>query len=448
MSTTQSGGMTEQQKAWTAGFTGLDPGKPKGDAAQPPAAAPGTAADAPPAAAGSPANAPPAAAAGQATPAAATVPAGAGKAFSVGVPGLPKKTFKAWGGRIEIEVAPVLKASGLAALDKTDATAIDMGAVARAVAHPALAWHVQQAEPALAGGGLFRDMKCERKGASLTVTSSSSTPLGAFTFDLVIAGVGVGVDQGANAKAAIKVMEAKVAVAGVQVSLPDTEVEGMKLSKIRLEAGAAATIAPAWTAIVVKWAVEEGLKQGAKSAATEAGEAAAVVIGADVVIVGSLIIGGVATIGAAVYSIVMAWGIGDLAQGYTPAIGNAHAGFKAGMQGATPPGDQYGKAGFEAGARNHAALFEKAKKDNPGKPEDAIKTAVAEKAAEALQQVAGEIDKAVRRGLWDGYLAQHTTLLLSQDARWAFVACWGDFPRDGDPEWGKYVKAHPLQSKL
>jgi len=445
MSTQQTGGMTEKQKAWTAGFTGLDPAKPKGGAVKPPAAP----AAAKPATAANPAAAAAGAAKSAAAGAPATVaPAGAGKAFSVGVPGLPKKTFKAWGGRIEIEVTPVLKASGLAALDKADSTNIDMGAVARAAAHPALGWHAKQAEPALAGGGLFSNMKCERKGASLTVTSSSSTPLGNFTFELVIAGVGASVDKGANAKAAIKVMEAKITVVGVQASLPDAEVEGMKLSQLKLEAGAAATIAPAWTAIIVKWAVEEGLKQGAKTAATEAGEVAVAVIGADVVIVGSLITGGVATIGGAIYSIVMAWGIGDLAKGYTPAIGNAHAGFKTGMQGGTPPGDQYGKAGFEAGARNHAALLEKAKKDNPGKPEDAVKAAVSGKADEALQQVAGEIDKAVRRGLWDGYLAQHTTLLLSQDARWAFVACWGDFPRDGDPEWGKYVKAHPLQSKL
>jgi len=68
----------------------------------------------------------------------------------------------------------------------------------------------------------------------------------------------------------------------------------------------------------------------------------------------------------------------------------------------------------------------------------------------ALQAVAGEIDQAIRAGMWDGYLAQNTKFLLGDEARWGYVACFGQEPNSQSPDkhWKKYMDEHPMQSKL
>ena len=269
---------------------------------------------------------------------------------------------------------------------------------------------------------------------------------------MTFVGLGGGPQKDGSVRAAITVGSAQAALVGRQISLPDTEVEGLKLSKLKILGGGTVTIAPAWLEIIAKWAGEEVAKEAgktvAKDTALSGGEVAATVITADAVIMGAFIIGGVATIAGAVYSIVMAWGIGDLAQSYRPSLDDTRAGFRAAMAGQAAPTSQYGKAGYDAGMKNYQALFAQTKQANAGATDDVIKQAIAAKADEALKQVADALDQAVRRGLWDGYLAQHKTMLVSGDARWAFVACWGDFPKDGDPEWKKYQDQHPTGSKF
>jgi hypothetical protein len=173
--------------------------------------------------------------------------------------------------------------------------------------------------------------------------------------------------------------------------------------------------------------------------------AASVVITGDVVLTGSIVAVGVVEIAGAIYKIVIAWQISDLAQSYTPSVNAAQAGFKAAMTSGPAPGDQFGKLGYDQGSRNFQALFAKAKQDNPQATDDAIKAAIAAKADEALNQVSSAIDQAVRGGMWDGYLAAHSTALSGDDARWAYVACFGDEPNSKNPDahWKKYMDAHP-----
>lgn len=176
--------------------------------------------------------------------------------------------------------------------------------------------------------------------------------------------------------------------------------------------------------------------------------AAGVVITGDVVLTGSIVLVGALEIGGAIYKIVMGWQIADLAQSYAPSVSAAQAGFKTAMSGGAAPGDQYGKLGYDQGLRNYQALFAKAKQDNPQASDDAIKAAIAAKADDALSQVSGAIDQAVRSGMWDGYLAAHSTVLSGDDARWAYVACFGDEPDSKNPDahWKKYLSAHPYLS--
>ena len=176
--------------------------------------------------------------------------------------------------------------------------------------------------------------------------------------------------------------------------------------------------------------------------------AAGVVLTGDVILTGSIVIVGVVEIVGAIYKIIIGWQISDLAQSYTPSVNAAQAGFKAGMTGGSAPGDQFGKLGYDQGSRNFQTLFAKAKQDNPQASDDAIKAAIAAKADEALNQVSGGIDQSVRSGMWDGYLAAHSTALSGDDARWAYVACFGDEPNSKNPDahWKKYLDAHPYLS--
>src|SRR5581483_1482271 len=152
---------------------------------------------------------------------------------------------------------------------------------------------------------------------------------------------------------------------------------------------------------------------GVKPASPEVGPGAlgtaGVVIGGDVVIAGAIVVAGVLEIVGAIYQIVMGWRTADLAQSYTPSVEAAKAGFKTGMTGGSAPSDPFGKLGYEPGSRNFEALFIKAKHDNPQATNEAIKAAISARADEALSKVAGAIDKAVRSGMWGGYLAAHPT---------------------------------------
>jgi hypothetical protein len=379
-----------------------------------------------------------------AAPAAASGGAPATKKFSIGVPGLPKLRGKACGGRIDIEVVPVIRISGTAALDAADATNIDVKGFAAAAMKVAFNWQASAVQPAVSGGSLFGNLKVERKGASIGASSSTNTQLGKFSLAVTFVGVGGTVQKDAGGKFTLKVLEAKAELIGHQVKLPDTEIDGVKLTDLQIETGASVTMGPNWAGIIADWAIETAGKEIAVNAGEGLGEAAVAVVSLE----GALIVGGAAAVGVSIYSLVCAWGIGDLAQSYKPSIDSARAGFKAGMSGGSAPSDQYGKVGYAAGSSNYQALFERTRKANPEASDDAIKAAIAAKADEALNQVAAAIDHNVRVGLWDGYLAQHTTILISSDAKWAFVACFGELPKDSHPEWKKYLAQHPTGSKF
>jgi hypothetical protein len=253
------------------------------------------------------------------------------------------------------------------------------------------------------------------------------------TLKVTFIGIGGKLQGDGGARGAVTVGKAEAALVAREAHLPDAEIDGLKLTKLVVDVGGTVSIAPAWLDIIAKWAGEEIAKQVGKTVvkdtALSAGEAAAAAITADAVIMGALIVDGVGTIFASVYSIVQAWGIGDLAQSYKPSLNDARSGFRCAMAGQAAPTSQYGKAGYDAGMKNCQALIEQTRKANPTATDDVIKEAIARKADDALAQASGSIDSSVRVGLWDGYLAQNTTMLICSDAKWAFVACFGDFPR-------------------
>lgn len=365
----------------------------------------------------------------------------AGVPFELGVPGLPslKKKVALGKAQFEVQVKPKLTISGKASLDDADRTKLQGAGIKLAVA-----WYEKEGASAVADKGLLGNAKIQRKGLSLVATTATRTKVGLLTLTLTFVGIGAKVTQEANAKAAVKVLEAEGELEPAAIKLGSQELLGVKFTDLEVKLGGAVSVAPEWQGMLIQWAVE----QGAKDVALEAGEAGAVVVGAEVVIAGSIVAVGVATIGGAIYSIVQGWGIADLAQSYAPSVREAQAGFKAGMSGQGAPGDRFGVVGHAFGRRNYEALFVRAKKDNPQAGDDAIKAAIAAKADAALQAVAGEIDKAVRAGLWDGYLGQHTSLLTGGDARWAYVACFGNEPNSKNPDrhWKKYMELFPTQS--
>ena len=51
--------------------------------------------------------------------------------------------------------------------------------------------------------------------------------------------------------------------------------------------------------------------------------------------------------------------------------------------------------------------------------------------------------------MWYGYIGQPTTLLLGDEARWGYVACFRNEPNSNSPDaaWKAYMDQHPTQSK-
>ena len=374
------------------------------------------------------------------------------KDFKLPIPGIPKKTIKAWGNRIEIEFQPTITIGGHASIEQTDATEIDAGKLEAALKKVTTDWDASSVTPAVSNGNVWRDLKLGRDGTSYAASTTTDTPLGTLTLKVTFIGIGGKLQGDGGARGAVTVGKAEAALVAREAHLPDAEIDGLKLTKLVVDVGGTVSIAPAWLDIIAKWAGEEIAKQVGKTVvkdtALSAGEAAAAAITADAVIMGALIVGGVGTIFASVYSIVQAWGIGDLAQSYKPSLDDARSGFRCAMAGQAAPTSQYGKAGYDAGMKNCQALIEQTRKANPTATDDVIKEAIARKADDALAQASDSIDRGVRVGLWDGYLAQHMTMLISSDAKWAFVACFGDFPKDSDPEWKKYLTQHPTASKF
>jgi hypothetical protein len=364
---------------------------------------------------------------------------------------LPKKTIKAAGGRIEIEFAATVKITGKASVDNVNATKVDEAGLVKAAQHLATDWYDKKAAPQI-DGPLFSKLDVKRDGLSLAASSFTRTSVGTFTLKLTIAKIDKDllklVTQG-SAKVELKVLAASVEYVGLPTNLPDTELWGLKLTSLVAAPTASVEVQPDYFGMLAKWAKDEGWDLLKKMA-----EDTAIDVGIDIVISGALIVGGVATITAAIYEIVMAWGIADLSQSYKPSIDSAHAGFKAAMAGSQAPGDNYGQAGYNTGKKNHDALTDSLRKQHPDAADDAIRSAIAAKADEALGQASGAIEDGVRRGLWNGYLAQHTTMLGANDARYAFIACFNGLDPKFDRlgayagEWQKYISAHPTMAKF
>lgn len=368
---------------------------------------------------------------------------GGGLEFSHTFP-IKTKTIKAAGGRLEINLSLIIQVSCAVTGEHGGGTHLDPGGIAKAVGRFLVGWTDREAMPALTGGGgLFKSLKLERAGMGLTASAETMTAIGKFALEFVLVKVEAGAGR-EGATLALKAAEASATLTPNRVKLPDTVVDGIKLGKVVLEAGGQVTLAPNWPVVLGKWAAQHAAEEGAM----EAGEVAATVVGGEALITGSLVAVGLSVIFGTLYSMAQGSKIGDLAVGVKPGIEKAKGGYKLAMSGYKAPSDPLALAGWTAGDQNRTALIGKARKQFPDAAEDDIKREIAHVAAEAVKQAEDTIVKAVRTGLWDGYLAVNKHVLLSGDAKWAFTACFGDNPKEGDPEWKKYLDQHAIGSKV
>src|SRR5262249_49765 len=112
------------------------------------------------------------------------------KDFKLPIPGIPKKTVKAWGNRIEIELQPTIAIAGHASIEQTDGTAIDAGKLEAALKKVATDWDASSVTPAVSNGNVWRDLKLGRDGTSYAASATSDTPLGTLTLKVTFVGVG------------------------------------------------------------------------------------------------------------------------------------------------------------------------------------------------------------------------------------------------------------------
>ncbi len=379
------------------------------------------------------------------------------KDFSLGIPKLPKKSYPALGGKVQIDIALEIKISGHGALDSQDSTSVNAGAIEAAAVQAARNWHSVSADPALSGG-LWKNLTFKRDGLSLLATSATNTSLGTFSIEVAF----VKLEKASSMeglKASLKVLTATATLVPKSIALPDVEVAGVKLTKLKITVGASVAIAPNYFNILADLAKEQAegvlkemLESMLKTVGQTAGEAAAVVISVDAIVVGSLIVGGLAAVGGGIFSVIQGWGVADLAQSYAPAVQSAKAGFRAAMAGAQGPSDPFGQLGYDLGRANYQKLFDQTRQANAGATEEVIKEAITRKADQALGEVSTTIDQSIRVAMWDGYLRNNTRFLVESSARYAFVACFGYDPHFdkgwADSHWGDYVKQHPTMSKL
>ena len=367
----------------------------------------------------------------------------AGKALALTIP-LPGKTIKAVGGRIDITLQFIIQVYATVSEDGVDQTKVDVKGLAKGVGKFLLGWRDTVALPSInGGGGLFKSLKVGVMGAGLGATAATDTEIGRFSLQFMLVKLGVGGAEG-GVKLAFRAVEASVSLAGRRVKLPDTEIDGIKLTNVILVAGGQVSLAPNWPVVLGKIAAQEA----GEAVLAQAGEVAATVVSAEVIIAGSLIAVGLTTIFGTLYSLAQGSQIGDLAVSVRPGIVQAKQGFKLAMQGYRAPADPLGAAGYQAGEANWAALIAKVQKAFPDAEENEIKRQIAGVADAAVTEAGATIERAVRVALWDGYLKKNQAMLLSGDARWAFTACFGDNPGDSDPEWKKYLAQHSMGSKI
>ena len=266
----------------------------------------------------------------------------------------------------------------------------------------------------------------------------STKPAAAHEFTLIKLAAGAETGDKAGAKLTLKAAEASAKLTPYRVGLPDLVMDGIRFSKITLQAGAQITLAPDWPVVLGEWAA----KEAAGDAALEAGEVAATVVGAEIIIAGSLIAVGLSTIFGTLHSVAQGAQIGDLAMAAKFGVDKARAGFKLAMSGYKPPSDPLMLAGYQAGLQNRQALLDQLKKQYDGADENDLKQAIAGHADEAAKQAEATMQTDLPTGLWDGYLAANTRFLTHKDGEWAYVACFGNLPKERDPEWKKFTDHH------
>ena len=345
------------------------------------------------------------------------------------------------GGKVKVTIE--LKATG-------SAKVTGLGGIGLSVSKDGLAAEVatkiwsSDAKLKVAGIDLFADPKFElkgkadKKGATYKVSFSTETPIGKLGFSFTLLEVKLENIKSPTFGSAGGSLE------GVPTKYPDQEIRGHKFTEVQITFSGELKVAVDLVKILAQRAAERALQQGAAT------------LGADVIIAGSFIVGGLATIVGATYQIAFGLKLKDLTESYAGNLRALEAGFRAGMSDGPAPGDAYGKKGHELGQQNFKKLIERTRQQNPEASDDQIRAAVISKADDATREAinSGQVEASLKNGMWDGLLADGKWLFTAKDAATAFQACGlGNDPRfdakaAASKQWQAYLKQYPVQSQL
>jgi hypothetical protein len=345
------------------------------------------------------------------------------------------------GGKVKVTVE--LKATGSAKVKGLSGTELSIGKDGPAFKVATTVWN-SDAKVKVAGVDLFRDPKLEfenkgdKKGIVCKVNFVVQTQIGELTASFALLELKTESIRSPTFGALAGELK------GIPTSYPDKEINGIKFTGIEIRYSGELKVGVDMVKILAQRAAERALQQGALT------------IGADVIIAGSFIVGGVATIAGAVYQIAFGFALKDLTERFASNLQSLEAGFRAGMSDAPAPGDPYGKKGHELGQQNLKKLIDRTREQNPQASEEQIKAAVVAKAGEATQEAidSGQVAASLKNGMWDGLLAEGKWIFTAKDAATAYQACGlGNDPRfdakaASTPQWQAYLKQYPTQSKL
>jgi len=160
--------------------------------------------------------------------------------------------------------------------------------------------------------------------------------------------------------------------------------------------------------------------------------------------VGSLILGGVGTIGAAILTIQEGEEIAEIHGKVTALSTKLAEGFKIGASGGLPPSDSQAMPGYSQGVQNFNAAKAKLKELNPTADDNAIRSAIIAQVNAAASQAQSQILAQAQNTLWDDYASKHvdTWYHSYERERWeAWSNIFGDDPR-GDSRYMRYRNDH------
>ena len=356
-----------------------------------------------------------------------------GKKFSLAVPKLPGKKWKACGNRIEIEVKPAIELSGVVSIDGKEADAIDGGELERALVQQAEDFLGTSVEPELAKGNLWSNVKVEKGPGGFAVTSEAETGAGTFKLELTLVKLAGSPQTDGSVKVGLTVLEAKATWLPLKKTLADRQVGLLNFTSLAVSAGGEVTIAPAYKEILAKWLVE---KIG-EDALEEAGKVALGAISFDAVMGGALAGVAVGVVLGSVNFILTQIAMDKLKSELAGVLIGLQKGMREGLGGAEASGsDAAYTQGWTLGHKAYQQAIAEIYKQPDLPPPDEITEQLQAAAKKAYDKwpARHEIEDQIRWAFFYKWAdANHGYTTFQGDAQDAVFWCWGIYkePADG-----------------